>query len=140
MRFDRCANISFTTDTGRLGTFYAGWREVVTNEAVYTHLLNPPIFDSVSPAGDYDADGDVDNNDYAVWRSEFGQTASPAGSGADGNINGIVDAADYVIWRRNHTGAGAQTGLPQVPEPCRLALACMALMSISLAARSRRAT
>ena len=49
-------------------------------------------------AGDYDLTGVVDNNDYNVWRAEFG---SEIESQADGNGDGAVDAADYVLWRKN---------------------------------------
>jgi hypothetical protein len=47
--------------------------------------------------GDYDFSGVVDQNDYVLWKSEFGNTESPA----DGSGNGMVDAADYTIWRDN---------------------------------------
>lgn len=46
--------------------------------------------------GDYDIDGDVDEDDYSVWRRNFGSTYLLA---ADGNGNGVVDAADYAVWR-----------------------------------------
>ena len=129
---------TFSTDTGRLGTFYAGWREVISDQGNHLPLLNPPIFDSVSPAGDYDADGDVDGDDYTAWRSEFGQTASPAGSGADGNIDGVVDAADYVVWRRNVTGSSSQIGTQLVPEPSCLFLGWIVIMGSGFAVRTPR--
>jgi len=58
-------------------------------------------------AGDYDASGTVDSLDYQLWKSDFGNTVTTAGDGADGNSNGIIDAGDYAIWREN---LGATTG------------------------------
>lgn len=65
--------------------------------------------------GDYNADGSVNNLDYAVWRSSFG--TSTGSRPADGNGNGVVDSADYVVWRNNlgssvFPGAGSA-----IPEP-----------------------
>ena len=53
--------------------------------------------------GDYDIDGNVDNDDHAVWRTNFGSNLLLA---ADGNKNGVVDTADYIVWR-NAMSAGA---------------------------------
>lgn len=88
-------------------------------------------------AGDYDADGDVDDADYGVWKGTFG--AAGSGLPADGNGNGIVDAADYVVWRNNngasvHVGAGAGAA---VPEPAPWVLACQ-LASVAVLAAQRR--
>jgi hypothetical protein len=59
-------------------------------------LIDPAACpECVSIAGDYDANGRVELQDYNVWRSNFG-TAIAA---SDGNYDGIVDAADYVVWR-----------------------------------------
>lgn len=89
--------------------------------------------------GDYDADGEVTNNDYAVWRASFGTAGSNLP--ADGNKNGTVDAADYLVWRKNlgasvHAGAGTAAGAA-VPEPS--ILACLLWMVTLLgAARNDR--
>jgi glucose/arabinose dehydrogenase len=67
------------------------------------------------PTGDYDLDGNVDNDDYSVWRRSFGTTS--VGLPADGYGNGTIDAADYVIWR-NALPPGAGSALDAVvPEP-----------------------
>jgi hypothetical protein len=50
--------------------------------------------------GDYDRNLRVDHADIITWRSAFGNSANPSGSGADGNRDGRVDAADYVVWRK----------------------------------------
>jgi hypothetical protein len=75
--------------------------------------------------GDFDADGDVDANDYARWRTGFG-SANP-NPASDGNGNGIFEAADYAVWRKNlgmsvFSGAGASDG-GAVPEPTTAAFA-----------------
>ena len=86
------------------------------------------------PQGDYDADLDVDTDDYQVWRAGFGGTTDLS---ADGDASGIVDSADYVLWRRN---LGQSVSTPprtasavSVPEPASLplSLACIALFYIS---------
>lgn len=52
-------------------------------------------------AADFDLDGDVDADDYAKWKSDYGQNAE-----SDANGDGLSNAADYVIWR-NTLGSGA---------------------------------
>jgi len=59
------------------------------------------------PAGDYDANGDVDGRDFLVWQRSFGSTAVPPGSGADGSGNGTVDALDLTLWS---SGFGSAQG------------------------------
>jgi hypothetical protein len=76
------------------------------------------LLNSTAPAGDYDADGDVDANDNSTWRSRFASSTILYGSGADGTFDGTVDARDYVLWRKfaAEGGAGNMIG-PGVPEP-----------------------
>jgi hypothetical protein len=65
--------------------------------------------------GDYNGDGLVDTQDYAVWRGAFGTSDSSA----DGNNDGQVDAADYVIWRAHlqppaeNSSISSEAGLPE---------------------------
>lgn len=82
--------------------------------------------------GDYNLDGDVDSDDYELWRGDFTSTLALA---ADGSGNGTVDAADYVIWRHNlggsvDDGLGASTAAP-VPEPASSTLLCAAGLSMA---------
>lgn len=82
------------------------------------------------PPGDYSRDGLVTEDDYDVWRENFGSTAILT---ADGNHNGIVDGADFVIWRHAFavgSGAGLDSQSPAVPEPHTAALFVMAIISL----------
>lgn len=93
-------------------------------------------------AGDYNADGIVDDADYALWQSSFGSESMLA---ADGNGNGIVDAGDFTIWRDHWNSAvgasgreGTLTG-PSVPELATLQIFVAALAANLLAPlRNRR--
>jgi hypothetical protein len=59
-------------------------------------------------AGDYDADSDVDGNDFLAWQRQLGQKA-PALTGADGSGNLVVDSADLGVWRAEFAGAAVAT-------------------------------
>ncbi|MCO6042571.1 hypothetical protein NG895_01495 [Aeoliella sp. ICT_H6.2] len=63
--------------------------------------------------GDYDENGTVNAEDYALWLEQFGSSVL-LGSGADGNQDGIVDLADYTLWR-NHLGATLAVQSAEVP-------------------------
>jgi hypothetical protein len=56
-------------------------------------------------AGDYDANGIVNNDDYLAWKVNFGSVEELL---ADGNRNGVVDAGDFTYWRDN---LGTTTGV-----------------------------
>lgn len=73
-------------------------------------------------AGDYDIDGDVDNDDYQVWRNAYGSVVLADGLGADGNGDGLVNAADYTVWRDNLTGGALAAADGAIPEPSTLLL------------------
>jgi len=81
----------------------------------YTLLTTPT-------AGDYDGNGTVEAADYNAWKTAFGTTATPAGSGADGDGSGVVDAADYTIWRDKFNDGGGAIDASAVPEPTSLGL------------------
>ncbi|MCC7474745.1 MAG: hypothetical protein IT425_05075 [Pirellulales bacterium] len=87
--------------------------------------------------GDYNRDALVDNVDYQVWRSQYGETTGWLS--ADGNGDGIVDTADYVFWRKHLAGGpGSGTGAAAViPEPMALALVALALTLAPASIRHR---
>jgi hypothetical protein len=91
-----------------------------------------PIEPYVIP-GDFNRDALVDNFDYQMWRSQYGQTSG--WMPADGNGDGVVDSADYVLWR-NNTAGGSGAGAA-IPEPNSIALA-ISLALAGLAFNFRR--
>ncbi len=51
--------------------------------------------------GDYDASDEIDGADFLTWQRDLGSTASPAGSGADGDKSGAVGPGDLNVWNTN---------------------------------------
>jgi endonuclease/exonuclease/phosphatase family metal-dependent hydrolase len=100
--------------------------DITFDSYYYDHL--PVVVDFRLPSsaipGDYDHNGYVDEDDFDLWRTQFGTTVE-AGTESDGNSNGIVDAGDYSVWRDN-LGAGIPPGAgaaaAAVPEPASITL------------------
>jgi hypothetical protein len=98
------------------------------------------LFQIIAPLGDYNRDGDVDTDDYELWRSTFGSTDLRA----DGNKDNQVDAADFIVWRNNLgvSGGASLVLMPidvtgaAVPEPATSLLVFLASLAVvSLNAR-----
>jgi len=104
------ATVTFTIDAGYNGLLVNSW----DNGA-----FNGMQLRALGLAGDYDSNGSVGPEDFALWRANLGSTSNLA---ADGNLNGVVDAADYVVWRAALSGGGSGTALalPQSPNPVQL--------------------
>jgi CubicO group peptidase (beta-lactamase class C family) len=68
------------------------------NVDLLSSLMHAEILRVLSLPGDFNRDGDVDQQDYTLWQSTFGQSVT-AGTAADGNSNGLIDTADYTLWR-----------------------------------------
>ena len=81
-------------------SFYDYWTYSISNTRIEATIysLTPVPWETIP--GDFDADGNADEHDYAIWRGMFGNTeAREDAMDADANGNGEIDAADYVIWR-----------------------------------------
>jgi hypothetical protein len=98
--------------------------ETLASNTIFEVVLTTPVL------GDYNRNGSVGPEDYAIWQGDFGSTTNLA---ADGNRDGVVGAADYVVWR-NQFVAGSG-GSHAVPEPAALV---MALAACIMQAASRR--
>jgi probable HAF family extracellular repeat protein len=130
-------------------SFYDNWIYDISDTRIEAQIysLTPVTFESV--AGDFDADADADERDYAIWRSNFGSTEF---LDADADGSGVIDAADYVVWRHQagpHVAESAvadsdraarRDGLPYaaVPEPSTLVAALSALLPFGFRRRRYR--
>jgi hypothetical protein len=92
---------------------------------------------NIAVPGDYDGNGEVELEDYLVWKTSFGTEVYP-GEGADGNADGNVNAADYTHWKDN-MGVTAATG-SAIPEPAAATLGTLALGAVGVMALRRRTT
>jgi hypothetical protein len=107
---------------------FAGGQVLIDNVS----LLRPVV------PGDFDADGDVDDDDLAVWRTEFG-----LGAGGDADGDGDTDGGDFLAWQRHlGTTSPASARLQMAPEPhafwgALLGAACLACFHRDGAATNR---
>ena len=118
------ATMVFSIDEGFNGLFVNTWDNGAFN-GMQLRLLGV--------AGDYDGSGTVDEDDYAMWKSEYGTVGESA---ADGNFDGVVDAADYTMWRNNYVPAAAGV-TAIVPEPASLVVGLIAVATVSRLRRRR---
>ncbi len=93
-------------------------RALTVDEAI--SMWNAAAGLTPSLGGDFDADGDVDGNDFLVWQQGVGST---------------YDAGDLADWKANY---GAGPGLSAVPEPSSLALSAAALVAAACSRRRRK--
>lgn len=86
--------------------------------------------------GDYDGDGNVDEDDYTVFEQTFGSTTDLR---ADGSGDLVIGLSDYTVWRDNlglELSPDAMVGLlTAAPEPSALAAL---LLGLGAAPRGRR--
>ncbi|QDU53830.1 hypothetical protein [Aeoliella mucimassa] len=91
--------------------------------------------------GDYNYDGQVDLDDYAVWKEQFGSdlTNFAGGNLADGNSDGQVDLADYTVWRDHLMDPAVAPTMAAVPEPSTkpLLLMCLLIAGVLSGKRAR---
>lgn len=115
---------------------FTGWSQGGGGGFSYDRAPAPP---PPLTTGDYNHNGVVDAADYVVWRDTLTQTASPVGSGADGDASGTIDAGDFNFWRANFSNpAGPGLGAANVPEPSSMMLILVGIVAFRSTARSQR--
>lgn len=80
--------------------------------------------------GDFDKDGDVDNDDLDQWEDDYGQNGD---SDADGD--GDSDGQDFLAWQRDF-GIGTLSATIAVPEPASGLLLVMCAWALPYRKRS----
>lgn len=81
-------------------------------------------------SADFERDGDVDDNDLAIWEASYATDA-----GADANGDGLSDGLDFLIWQQQYTGSSPTGPITTVPEPGTLCLSALCLGGLFLRRR-----
>jgi hypothetical protein len=96
--------------------------EVVTLEELFIHLrrnFGDPV---VGLSSDFDADGDVDGDDFLAWQTGFGTLSGASREEGDADADGDVDGDDFLIWQREF-GTALRGRSALVPEPASITTA-----------------
>jgi hypothetical protein len=117
-RWDPTYDLNRWQQDGVLSMFYlpggptAGIASVLEWDArAYFYSLDPV-------AGDFDVDGDVDGEDFAVWQTNFPMAGGATLADGDADGDGDVDGADFVVWQTNFsiTSGPAAAAVPESPS------------------------
>jgi hypothetical protein len=109
---------SLAFDELRLGTTYADVAPIAANVDA-----------------SFDADTDVDGNDFLIWQRGLGAGPGALNTQGDADGNGLVNGADLTAWRGVY-GTQAVVAASAVPEPAAATLAV--ILGLALAAMRRR--
>jgi hypothetical protein len=102
---------------------------IYTPTMVQLDVVSAPIF-----SADFDLDGDVDGDDLAQWRGDFGVNDQ-----SDADDDGDSDGADFLAWQQQVGSVPAVAAAPPVPEPAGFwATFAGAIASVTAFRRSRR--
>jgi len=85
-------------------------------------------------AGDFTADGNIDQQDLAIWEAGFGTSSSAQFAEGDADLDGDIDGRDFLVWQQNFQSGGSS--LLVVPEPqTRWSLICLAALTCGVRRR-----
>ncbi|TWU30172.1 Lysozyme M1 precursor [Bythopirellula polymerisocia] len=97
------------------------------NAQVYLDgVAHNPDGSLLAALGDFDYDGDVDEEDMHQWQAHFGTASGASFDRGDADGDGDVDGADFLAWQRTYQPT-ATTLLAAVPEPGSLLLIIVVL-------------
>ena len=83
---------------------------------------------AVTDSAKFDADNDVDGNDFLVWQRGLGLGPGATQSQGDASHDGSVTGADLTVWRNQFGTASSVAASGAVPEPPTAALALAVLI------------
>jgi len=86
---------------------------------------------------DFDEDGDVDADDYAVWKVGANSGLASHRRG-DANGDGLVDGQDLLVWQRQVGSTAPTPNVGAVPEPTSLVLGTLTLAAAATVRRRGR--
>ena len=70
--------------------------------ALLVEIDNFRLIYEVDLSADFDNDGDVDNDDLAIWEANYGLSAGADKSTGDANGDGAVDGRDFLRWQQSY--------------------------------------
>jgi hypothetical protein len=96
---------------------------------------------------DFNEDGDVDRDDFLLWRTGFSKASGAVKMDGDADNDGDVDGRDFLVWQNQFPSSGGggtdvgaaflyELGGPfaatAVPEPATIALLLFAGVGVAL--------
>ena len=94
-------------------------------EAIYRYVH---VADVHIHPGDFDNDGQVNNDDLLTWEQGFDMPSNAAPANGDADYDGDVDGWDFLMWQREY-GTVVPLSLESItPEPTTSALALAATL------------
>ena len=92
------------------------WQVIYTPKSVWARVVAGNSFSTA----DFDQDGDVDHDDLARWRTNYGTGSMRMQGNADDD--GDVDGADFLTWQRQAGFGMAVAAGIRIPEPWSVAM------------------
>jgi len=90
-------------------------------------VAHNPLGSLLPALGDFDGDGDVDDEDLSIWQLNYGMADGAIAGQGDADSDANIDGADFLQWQIDATFTSGQ-GVASVPEPASLALLLLSAM------------
>jgi gluconolactonase len=102
---------------------------ITAGNGLYSIALNVPD----PPSADFDADGDIDGQDFFTWQRNVGIASGASKSQGDADNDGAVGSVDLAVWQDQYGTTPTLSSL-SIPEPVTFSL-LGALLAILVARR-----